>query len=177
MEFEFNVEISPLLKDILIITPNKNHDLRGDIWTSYTAEKFNTFLPKNLKFEHDKFSTSKENVLRGIHGDNKTWKLVTAVHGEILQVIVDLRKSSPTFKKWDAFTINSKDQKIILIPPYFGNAYYVKSDSAVYHYKLAYDGDYFDQDQQFSYMWNDPTISIDWPCKTPILSNRDMGIV
>ena len=61
----------------------------------------------------------------------------------------------------------------VLIPPQLGNAYYVKSDQAVYHYKLAYTGDYIDADQQFSFKWNDKQFGIEWPTNTPILSKRD----
>ena len=63
-------------------------------------------LIKNVNFRHDKFSLSRKNVLRGLHGDNKTWKLVTCVYGEIHQVVVDLRETSPTYMKWEKFIIN-----------------------------------------------------------------------
>jgi dTDP-4-dehydrorhamnose 3,5-epimerase len=112
-------------------------------------------------------------VLRGIHGDSKSWKLVTCVYGEIQQVVVDCRKDSPTYLKWQDFTINVNNQKLILIPPNIGNAYYVSTEKAVYHYKLAYEGDYFDSDKQFSIKWNDKSIGVNWMSKTPILSLRD----
>ena len=67
-----------------------------------------------------------KNVLRGIHGDDKTWKLVSCIHGKIFQVIVDLRKDSKTFKKWKSYEISSKNKKSILIPPNFGNAFWFK---------------------------------------------------
>ena len=127
----------------------------------------------NLSFRHDKFSYSKKNVLRGIHGDHKTWKLVTCVYGEIFQVVVDCRKNSDTYLKWEKFIIKECEPTLILIPPNMGNAFYVSSDSAVYHYKLAYEGSYVDADEQFSLKWNDPKINIHWPTTTPILSERD----
>ena len=130
-------------------------------------------LPDDLYFKHDKFSTSMHNVLRGIHGDTKSWKLVTCVYGEIQQVVVDLREDSPTYLKWQDFIINGNNQQLILIPPYMGNAYYVNSSEAVYHYKLAYGDDYIDADEQFSVRWDDDTIGIKWMSDNPILSNRD----
>ena len=130
-------------------------------------------MPNDLCFKHDKFSVSTYNVLRGIHGDSKSWKLVTCVYGEIQQVVVDCRKDSPTYLKWQDFTINMNNQKLILIPPDIGNAYYVSTEKAVYHYKLAYEGYYFDSDKQFSIKWNDKSIGVNWMSKTPILSLRD----
>ena len=152
---------------------NSFNDHRGKIWTTYNQKDLSSLLPDQLEFIHDKFTFSKKNVLRGIHGDAKSWKLVTCVYGKIYQVVIDLRDNSPTFKKWKSFQIGNDDNRSILIPPNFGNAFLVLSDEAVYHYKLAYHGDYFDAAQQFTYAWNDPSINIDWPCDNPILSSRD----
>jgi dTDP-4-dehydrorhamnose 3,5-epimerase len=173
MSIEFNIQGSEKIKGIWLFTPSISKDERGNIWTSFINHEVEAFLPKNLHFKHDKFSTSKHNVLRGIHGDTKSWKLVTCVFGEIQQVVVDLRKDSPTYLNWQDFIINSKNPQLILIPPSMGNAYYVKSSQAVYHYKLAYDGGYFDADAQFSLKWNDERINIKWLSNTPNLSNRD----
>jgi dTDP-4-dehydrorhamnose 3,5-epimerase len=153
--------------------PSVSEDVRGNIWTSFLKDKVEVFLPDDLFFKHDKFSASKYNVLRGIHGDTKSWKLVTCVHGEVQQVVVDMRKDSPTYKQWQDFIISKDNQQLILIPPNMGNAYYVKSSEAIYHYKLAYSGDYIDADEQFSVKWNDNTIGINWMSDNPILSNRD----
>jgi dTDP-4-dehydrorhamnose 3,5-epimerase len=172
MSIGFDVEESTEIAGVYIFTPPICEDLRGNIWTSFLKDKVEHLLPNNLYFKHDKFSTSKKNVLRGIHGDTKSWKLVTCVFGEVQQVVVDLRKGSPTYLKWQDFIINSNKQ-LILIPPYMGNAYYVCSEQAVYHYKLAYDGDYIDADEQFSMKWNDEKININWLSNSPILSSRD----
>ena len=155
------------------MTPSVSVDARGNIWTSFLKDRVEGLLPDDLFFKHDKFSTSKRNVLRGIHGDTKSWKLVTCVHGEIQQVVVDMRKDSPTYKQWQDFIISKDNQQLILIPPNMGNAYYVNSSEAVYYYKLAYNGDYIDADEQFSVKWNDNTIGINWMSDNPILSNRD----
>ncbi|WP_072229024.1 dTDP-4-dehydrorhamnose 3,5-epimerase family protein [Campylobacter coli] len=174
MMIEFDMQESKKLKGVYIITPNKFRDLRGDIWTAFTEDKLENIIPKGLKFKHDKFINSHFNVLRGIHGDIKTWKLVTCVYGEIHQVVVDCRKDSSTYLKWEKFIINQDNQKLILLPPNMGNSHYVSSKHAVYYYKLAYDGEYLDAPDQFTYAWNDPKINIDWPTKTPILSERDI---
>ena len=78
-------------------------DLRGSIYSSFNADLYPEFLPQNLDFKHDKFAESKHNVLRGLHGDTKTWKLVSCVWGNIYEVVADFRKNSPSFKKWEAF--------------------------------------------------------------------------
>ena len=173
MSIKFDIQESQEIDDVYILTPSISRDERGNIWTSFLKDEVEKFLPNNLHFKHDKFSTSKYNVLRGIHGDTKSWKLVTCVFGEIQQVIVDMRKASPTYKQWQEFIINSNSQKLILIPPNMGNAYYVISTDAVYHYKLAYDGEYIDADEQFSLSWNDESIGVKWLADEPILSNRD----
>jgi dTDP-4-dehydrorhamnose 3,5-epimerase len=112
-------------------------------------------------------------VLRGIHGDEQSWKLVTCVYGEIHQVVIDCREDSPTYLKWEKFIINKNNQLSILIPPNMGNSYFVTSEVSVYHYKLAYNGDYIDAEKQFTIKWNDPRLNIDWPNRHPILQDRD----
>ena len=174
MAFDFTIKESKLLKGVMIIKPSVSSDMRGSIWTSYLKDEIDKLLPAGLNFKHDKFSESSHNVLRGIHGDNKSWKLVTSVYGEVQQVVVDCREYSPTYLQWEKFIINKENQQLILIPPNMGNAYYVSSKNAVYHYKLAYEGDYIDANEQFTYAWNDASINIDWPIDNPILSDRDM---
>ena len=169
-----NISSSKKLPEIKIVEYDCFKDLRGQIWTSYLSELSQDLLPPNLTFKHDKFNTNTKNVLRGIHGDYKTWKLVSCPFGEIEQVVVDLRSESPNFKKWIKFYLNQKNLKAILIPPGFGNAFCVNSNNALYHYKLAYDGKYNDFNKQFTYAWNDETIGIDWSVKDPITSDRDM---
>jgi dTDP-4-dehydrorhamnose 3,5-epimerase len=173
MPIEFNVTVSTKIKDLKIITPSAFEESRGSIWTSYSTDEIGALLPKDLFFKHDKFSVSKKNVLRGIHGDHKSWKLVSCVSGSILQVVVDMRENSETFLQWDGFDLGGDNRQMILIPPGLGNAFFVKSDQATYHYKLAYEGDYADADEQFTVRWDDPRVNVVWPTTDPILSERD----
>ena len=173
MPIDFNITKSKLVDGVSIIKPSVSFDERGTIWTSYLSSEIDNLTPKGVNFRHDKFSESCKNVLRGILGDQETWKLVTAVYGDIYQVVVDCRKTSPTYRQWEGFTINKEIQTLVLIPPGVGNAYYVNSDNAVYHYKLAYKNEYKDADSQFTVAWNDKIFGIKWPTKSPILSNRD----
>ena len=173
MSIQFDIQESTEISGVYILTPSIFKDDRGNIWTSFLNDEVEKLLPNNVYFKHDKFSTSCQNVLRGIHGDTKSWKLVTCVFGEIQQVVVDMRKDSPTYKQWQSFIISPNNQKLVLIPPNMGNAYYVNSLEAVYHYKLAYSGDYIDADEQFSLSWNDKSIGVKWLSDDPIVSNRD----
>lgn len=155
------------IKDCLVIKNNFHQDTRGTIWTSFHEKNF-----KKLKFVHDKFVVSKKNVLRGIHYDKKTWKLVSCIKGKIFQVIVDKRKNAKTYNQH--FTIRIKDGDYsVLIPPMVGNAFLTLSDRSIYNYKLSYKGAYLDAKDQITCYWNDKDLKIKWPIKKPILSDRD----
>ena len=156
-----------LIKDIKVFTPDIHRDLRGDLWTLWKKDS------SSIDFNHDKVSTSRKNVLRGIHGDNKSWKLVTCLYGEIYFVLVDNRESSDTFIQWDSMILSDRNRKQVLIPPGVGNGFLVLSDHSVFHYKWSYPGEYADVDEQFTIKWDDPIIGIDWPINNPILSRRD----
>ncbi|MBU0765918.1 MAG: dTDP-4-dehydrorhamnose 3,5-epimerase [Bacteroidetes bacterium] len=170
----FTVQRSEIFEHVLVIEPSVFEDLRGNIYTTYNKDIYeNEILPYKLDFKHDKFAESKQNVLRGLHGDSKTWKLVSCVFGEILEVVADMRPESQSYLKWEAFELNAAGYRQVLIPPGFVNGYYVKSQRAVFHYKLAYDGKYIDADEQITIAWNDKRLNIDWPCKTPVLQERD----
>ena len=172
---EFDIQESKKIRGVYIVAPSISSDLRGNIWTSFLKDEIEKLLPKDLFFKHDKFSRSCKNVLRGIHGDHKSWKYVTCVYGDIMQVVVDCREDSPTYLQWESFDINKDNQKMILIPPNMGNAYYVRSQEVVYHYKYAYEGEYLDVKDQFTFAWNDERIGVKWPFTgKPILSSRDM---
>jgi dTDP-4-dehydrorhamnose 3,5-epimerase len=170
---DFNIIDSSIVKGVKIITPSVHNDERGTLFTTFYQDIYSELIPNGLQFKHDKFARTIQKVLRGIHGDTKSWKLVTAVYGEITQVVVDNRVESPTYTKWEAFKISGNKPKLILLPPGVGNAFYVHSSEALYHYKLAYEGEYFDAEDQFTIKWNDPKFGIAWPDNDPILSDRD----
>ncbi len=175
MALEFNINDSDILDGVKVISPSVYEENRGSIWTSFMNDPISSLLPYGLSFKHDKFSQSKRNVLRGIHGDHKSWKLVSCVQGEIQQVVVDMRKDSITYLKWQSFDLGDSNRSSILIPPGMGNAFHVASASAIYHYKLAYEGNYIDADDQFTVPWNDPRLKINWHTEEPMLSDRDKG--
>jgi dTDP-4-dehydrorhamnose 3,5-epimerase len=170
---DLRIKESSLLNGVKIIEPSVFEDLRGNIYTSFSVKTFAEHVNPDLKFVHDKFAESKHNVLRGLHGDEKTWKLVSCVWGEIFEVVADMRPGSASYLKWEAFDLSSADCRQVLIPPGFVNGYWVKSANAVFHYKLAYEGEYIDAGAQLTVKWNDPSLGIKWPCTNPILQERD----
>jgi len=159
-----------MLSDIKVYKSTSFNDRRGFYWTTWKKGIF-----KKIKFNHDKFSISKKNVLRGLHCDFKSWKLVTCVYGKIFFVVVDMRKNTKNYLKFSSFVLNHAKPTLILIPPYFANAHLCLSDKCVFHYKWHYKGKYIDAQKQMSYRWNDPKIKIKWPIAKPILSKRDKG--
>lgn len=156
------------LKEIKYFHSKVFKDSRGKIWTSWDKDFF-----KNIKFNLDKFTTSKKNVLRGFHGDTKSWKLVTCLKGEILSVIVDYRKNSKNYLKYTRIKMSEKNRISVLIPPNFLNSWLCISKECLYQYKYSFRGKYNDVKDQISIKWNDPKINFKWPIKKPILSKRD----
>lgn len=171
---DFKIIRSNIFREVYLIEPSVFEDNRGNIFTSYLKEVYSSLLPSGYEFIHDKFAFSKHNVLRGLHGDDKTWKLVSCIYGRIFEVVADVRKESPTFCKWESYELSSDKYRQILIPPGFVNGYYVLSENAVFHYKLAYEGEYVDAGGQITLRWNTPELGIIWPCKDPILQERDL---
>jgi dTDP-4-dehydrorhamnose 3,5-epimerase len=168
---DFKVSDSSKIKGLKIIEPDFFEDHRGMLYTDYLKDFSLKVL--DLDFNHSKIAVSKKDVLRGIHGDHKSYKLVSCLYGEVFQVAVDLRKDSPTYLANQSFDLTPNKPKLILLPPGIGNAFLVLSNHAVYSYKLSYEGSYIDADDQFTCHWADPTLNIQWPINEPILSKRD----
>ena len=158
-----------MILGVKVLEPDVHTDYRGDLWTTWKKDEFEF----DIEFNHDKVSTSRKNVLRGIHGDFKSWKLVTCLYGEIYFVMVDNRSASDSFEKWESMVLDDKRRKQVLLPPGVGNGFFVLSDHCVFQYKWSYEGEYPDVGDQFTIKWDDPKINIDWPVDNPILSKRD----
>ena len=155
-------------KRIFVLKNSIFKDHRGYYWTTWTNKNF-----KKLKFNHDKFSISKKNVLRGFHCDSRSWKLVTCVYGKLVLVVVNVDKKDNNYLQTKKFILDHKKPKSVLIPPTFANAHLCISNICVFHYKWSYKGKYPDIKNQKSFKWNDPKFKIKWPIKNPILSKRD----
>lgn len=153
----------------LITPPTIFDDFRGDYVELYNKELYQSTGIK-VEFVQDDYATSYKHVLRGIHGDDKTTKLIKCIYGSLYVVIVNNDPPSPQFRKWTSFNINCKNRNQLLVPPKFGTSYLVMSDTAIFHYKQS---SYYHQQQQFTIKWNDPEFGIWWPIANPITSKRD----
>ena len=170
MSFDFSIDTTPI-KGVKILTPSRFEDPRGTLWSAITPDLSNQ-LNVPHPFAHTKYASNFTNVLRGIHGDFESWKLVTVLSGQIQQVVVDNREKSSTYQESLSWLIDAANPKMILIPPGCGNAFKSLSDS-LYMYSLAYPGSYNDFDKQFTLKWDDPKFNIKWQGAQPTLSNRD----
>lgn len=161
------------LTGVKLIHPSTNfEDFRGSYVEVYNRELFlNAGI--NEDFIQDDISTSSKYVLRGIHGDQETAKLVSCLYGSFYLIVVNQDKDSPEFGKWESFTLSDKNRLQVLIPPKFGNGHLVLSDTAIFHYKQTTN---YNRASQFTILWNDPKFNFWWPVKYPILSRRDEGL-
>ena len=168
------MEVLPTALDsvLLIKPPTIFEDFRGQYVETYNRSAyFNAGIP--IEFVQDDISVSNRHVLRGIHGDSKTWKLVTCLLGSFYMVVVNNDPETPQYRKWASFTLSDANRLQVLIPPKFGNGHVVMSERAIFHYKQTTE---YDRAGQFTILWNDPAFKIWWPIAHPILSQRDSGL-
>jgi len=119
-------------------------------------------------------SFTRKNALKGLHGDSKTWKLISCLYGELYLAVLNYDKDSPNFGKWETFTLSPENGLQILVPPMHANGHLALSDNgAIFHYNQS--EYYTDGSNQFTVKWNDPRFNIRWPIDNPILSARDGG--
>ena len=159
--------------EVPVYSPSVYREYRGEIFTTYHSETHpvKEILPSDVVI-HNRFSKSYAGVLRGLHYDDKTWKLVQALVGDIYLVVLDVRDNSPTYGKWESYIISEKTRDQVLVPPGFANGHFALTD-CVFHYNLFYTGGYVDENKQGVIKWNDDRFKIEWPSDSPILQKRD----
>lgn len=166
--------IATEIPDVLIIEPKVFGDDRGFFLESFNQRVFAEKTGINTQFVQDNHSRSGKNVLRGLHYQMQQTqgKLLRVVAGEIFDVVVDIRKSSPTFGKWVGCLLSAENKRQFWVPPGLAHGFLVVSDLADVLYKAT---DYYAPQHERSILWNDPDIGIDWPLDggTPILSAKD----
>ncbi|WP_412461218.1 dTDP-4-dehydrorhamnose 3,5-epimerase [Pseudomonas sp. SC11] len=165
--------ISTAIPDILIIEPKVFGDSRGFFLESYNARAFAELTGVQTQFVQDNHSRSQRGVLRGLHYQlqNPQGKLVRVTQGEVLDVAVDIRRSSPTFGHWVSARLSADNQHQMWVPPGFAHGFVVLSESADFLYKTT---DYYNPAAERCIRWDDPQLGIDWQLQgAPLLSAKD----
>lgn len=168
------MKTTPLaIPDVLLIEPKVFGDARGYFFESFNQATFDAAVGRQVSFVQDNHSRSAQHVLRGLHYQiqQTQGKLVRVVEGEVFDVAVDLRRSSPTFGKWVGAILSQENRHQLWVPEGFAHGFVVLSDYASFLYKTT---DYYAPEHERSIMWNDPSIGIAWPFDVePVLSAKD----
>jgi dTDP-4-dehydrorhamnose 3,5-epimerase len=165
--------IPTAVADVLILEPVVYGDARGFFMESYNKREFARATSIEADFVQDNHSRSSKNVLRGLHYQlhQPQGKLVRVVVGEVYDVAVDLRRSSPSFGQWAGFHLSAQSKRMAWIPPGFAHGFLVVSDFAEFLYKTT---DYYAPEHERTLLWNDPALAIDWPLEgAPLLAAKD----
>ena len=162
------------IPDVLLIEPQVYGDSRGYFYESFNQKAFVEKTGVNPTFVQDNHSCSQQYVLRGLHYQiqHPQGKLIRVVVGEIFDVAVDLRRSSPTFGQWVGYHLSAENHRQLWVPPGFAHGFLVLSATAEVLYKAT---DYYAPQHERCLLWNDPELAIAWPltAETPILSAKD----
>jgi len=168
--------VKTALPGALVIEPKVFGDDRGFFFESFNQRLFAELTGLDRDFVQDNHSKSLRHVLRGLHYQIRQpqGKLVRVVSGEVFDVVVDIRKSSPMFGKWAGITLSAENKRMLWIPEGFAHGFVVLSDSAEFLYKTT---DYWSPEHERSILWNDPELAIDWSLAgaTPLLSAKDQA--
>jgi len=159
---------------VLLLEPKVFGDERGFFFEAYNRRTFREATGLDVDFVQDNHSRSERNVLRGLHYQIKQaqGKLVRVIAGEIWDVAVDLRRSSPTFGKWTGFALTAESKRTAWIPAGFAHGFVVVSESAEVLYKAT---DYYAPEHERTLLWSDPALGIQWPLRgEPVLAEKDL---
>ena len=161
------------LPGVLLLEPRVFGDARGFFFEAYNRRAFHKATGVDAEFVQDNHSRSAKNVLRGLHYQVRQaqGKLVRVTAGEVWDVAVDLRRSSPRFGEWVGFTLSAESKRMAWIPPGFAHGFLVVSDSADVLYKAT---DYYAPEHERTLLWSDPALGIKWPpAGSPVLTDKD----
>jgi len=163
--------VATALPDVLILEPKVFEDERGFFFESFNERQFAASVGVT-RFVQDNHSKSHSRVLRGLHYQIRQpqGKLVRVVAGEIFDVAVDIRRSSPAFGQWIGVTMSAENRRQMWIPPGFAHGFVVTGERAEVVYKTT---DYWAAEHERCIRWDDPALGIDWPCDAPLLSSKD----
>jgi dTDP-4-dehydrorhamnose 3,5-epimerase len=160
------------LQDLILIDPKSHHDERGFFLEAFQAERYQRLLKKKIHFVQDNLSRSSKNVLRGLHYQiqQPQDKLVTVIRGSVFDVAVDIRTQSATFGQWFGVILNDENHYQFFIPKGFAHGFCVLSEIVDFHYKCS---DYYNPKTEKGILWSDPSLAINWPLTSPIISTKD----
>jgi dTDP-4-dehydrorhamnose 3,5-epimerase len=161
------------IPEVLLLEPRVFSDDRGFFFESFNQRAFESAVGKRINFVQSNHSRSMQHVLRGLHYQIKQaqGKLVRVVAGEVFDVAVDLRRTSPTFGQWVGEILSAENKKQLWVPPGFAHGFLVLSDHAEFLYNTT---DYWAPEYERCIVWNDATLAIDWPLAgNPVLSEKD----
>jgi dTDP-4-dehydrorhamnose 3,5-epimerase len=161
------------IPDVILIEPKVFGDDRGFFFESFNQAQFDAAVGRKVNFVQDNHSRSAKNVLRGLHYQiqQPQGKLVRVVQGEVFDVAVDIRRSSPTFGKWVGEILSAENKRQLWVPEGFAHGFVVLSDSAEFLYKTT---DYYAPAFERCIVWDDASLAIDWPVDgAPVLSAKD----
>jgi len=161
------------IPEVLLIEPRVFGDARGFFFESFNKQQFQQATGLDCDFVQDNHSRSAQHVLRGLHYQIKQpqGKLVRVVEGEVFDVAVDVRKSSPTFGQWVGEHLSAENKKMLWVPPGFAHGFVVLSEAVQFLYKTT---DYYAPEHERCIVLNDPQINISWPVTAePLLSDKD----
>ena len=162
-----------LIPDVLLVEPDVFGDARGFFYESWNQRRFDAAVGREVRFVQDNHSLSARNVLRGLHYQVRQpqGKLVRVTAGEVYDVAVDLRRSSPTFGRWVGERLSAENRRMFWIPEGFAHGFVVLSETAEFLYKAT---DYYAPEHDRALLWNDPDLGIEWPHRgAPLLKPRD----
>jgi dTDP-4-dehydrorhamnose 3,5-epimerase len=165
--------IPTAIPDVLVIEPAVFGDARGFFFESWNENSFSTLVGREVHFVQDNHSASTRGVLRGLHYQVRQaqGKLVRVVAGEVFDVAVDLRRSSPTFGKWVGERLSAQNKRMMWVPEGFAHGFLVLSESAEFLYKTT---DFYAPDHERTLLWNDARLGIAWPLAgEPVLKPKD----
>jgi dTDP-4-dehydrorhamnose 3,5-epimerase len=168
---EIKVHASAVISGLLTIEREEFADKRGYFVALHLAGELDPWTPAPVRFEEDDLSASRHRVLRGLHGDDATWKLVQCVEGKVFLAVADLRHDSPTQGGVFHATLDSDRPVQVLIPPGCVNGHQCLSEHSLFIYKQS--ARYTGAGRQMTVRWDDPRLKIPWPLSKPILSDRD----
>jgi dTDP-4-dehydrorhamnose 3,5-epimerase len=160
-------------RDLLVLEPTIFTDRRGVFYESFNEAKFRIETGLNISFVQDNESSSAKHVLRGMHFQvppKGQAKIVRVVKGAVLDVVIDLRKTEPTYGRHYKLELSAENKLQLFVPEGFAHGFLVLEDQTVFSYKCS---NYYSKELESSLRWNDPAFAIDWGVINPILSDRD----